>query len=173
LPASDESAELSEQAAQIAAEISARLQQSGLTVAVAESLTSGSIASELGAAPQASVWFAGGITAYASEVKFKVLGVDPGPVITAQCARQMADGVVQLMNADFGVAVTGAGGPDSEEGHPAGTVFAAIHARGHTETSEYHFTGDPATVVKAATRQALVILSAAVRADIGREGTGR
>jgi nicotinamide-nucleotide amidase len=172
LPDSDEPADLSEEAADIAAEISTRLQQSGRTVAVAESLTSGSIASELGAAPEASAWFAGGITAYASEIKFKVLGVDPGPVITARCARQMADGVVQLMNADYGVAVTGAGGPDSEEGHPAGTVFAAVHRPGHTETSEYHFTGDPATVVKAATREALAILLAAVRADLDREGTG-
>ncbi|MEU0090649.1 CinA family protein [Kribbella sp. NPDC006257] len=172
MPDSDQPAELSEEAAAIAAEISARLRQSDGTVAVAESLTSGRIASELGAAPEASAWFAGGITAYASEIKFKVLGVDPGPVITAHCARQMADGVVQLMNADYGVAVTGAGGPDSEEGHPAGTVFAAVHRPGHTETSEYHFTGDPATVVKTATREALAILLAAVRADLDREGTG-
>jgi nicotinamide-nucleotide amidase len=172
LPDFHEPAEQSAKAADIAAEISARLQKSGRTAAVAESLTSGSITSELGAAPEASTWFAGGITAYASETKFKVLGVDPGPVITARCARQMADGVVQLMDADYGVAVTGVGGPDSEEGHPAGTVFAAVHLPGHTETSEYHFTGEPATVVKAATRQALIILLAAVRTDLGREEAG-
>jgi nicotinamide-nucleotide amidase len=156
---------LSDDAADIAAEISARLQKTGRTVAVAESLTSGSLACYLGAAPEASEWFAGGITAYAPEVKFKVLGVAPGPVITAGCARQMADGVVRLMNADYGVAVTGAGGPDREEGHPAGTVFAAVHTPGHTETFEYHFAGEPATVVKMATREALDLLLTALGAD--------
>jgi nicotinamide-nucleotide amidase len=165
LPDSDDPAELSDDAAHIAAEISAWLQKTGRTVAVAESLTSGSIACHLGAAPEASQWFAGGITAYASEVKFNVLDVDPGPVITAVCARQMADGVVRLMNADYGVAITGVGGPDREEGQPPGTVFAAVHTPGHTETCEYHFTGEPATVVKRATREALAILLTALGAD--------
>jgi nicotinamide-nucleotide amidase len=167
LPDPDEAAERSESTGEIAAEIAARLQKSSHTVAVAESLTSGSLASQLGAAPEASEWFAGGVTAYASEVKFKVLGVEPGPVITAACARQLADGVVRLMESDYGVGVTGAGGPDPEEGHPAGTVFAAVHTPEHTETSEYHFTGDPATVVESATHQALLMLLDALRADDG------
>jgi nicotinamide-nucleotide amidase len=139
---------LSEEIAEIAAEISDRLRKNGRTVAVAESLTSGSLACHLGAAAEASKWFAGGITAYARSVKFEVLGVDPGPVITAACARQMADGVARLTHADFAVAITGVGGPDPEEGHPAGTVFAAVHTAVRTEASEYHFSGRPETVVK-------------------------
>lgn len=63
---------------------------------MAESLTSGSIAGRLGAAEAASDWFCGGVVAYASSVKYKVLGVDPGPVVTAPCARQMAQGVCDL-----------------------------------------------------------------------------
>ncbi|MGC4938171.1 CinA family protein [Kribbella sp. DT2] len=54
-----------------------------LTVAVAESLTSGSLACQLGAATDASDWFAGGVVAYTTAVKVGVLGVDPGPVVTA------------------------------------------------------------------------------------------
>jgi nicotinamide-nucleotide amidase len=158
-------AELSKDAAEVAAEISECLRKTRRTVAVAESLTSGSLAGHLGAAPKASEWFAGGVTAYASTVKFEVLGVDPGPVITATCARQMADGVARLTHADFGVAVTGVGGPDPEEGHPAGTVFAAVNTPERTEATKYHFTGDPAAVVKKATRQALIILLAALRND--------
>jgi nicotinamide-nucleotide amidase len=65
-------------------------------VAVAESLTSGDIACRLCAAPNASSWFAGDLVAYASEVKFKVLDVDPGPVVSARCAAQMARGVARL-----------------------------------------------------------------------------
>ena len=85
-------------AAQDAAEAIARLlRENKQTVAVAESLTSGKLASRLGAAPEASNWFAGGVVAYAAHVKFEVLGVEPGPVVSEQCARQMARGVVRLM----------------------------------------------------------------------------
>ena len=75
--------ELGERIADLAA-------SAGMTVAVAESLTSGAIASALGASPQAGDWFAGGVVAYSEHVKFDVLGVTPGPVITARCAEQMA-----------------------------------------------------------------------------------
>jgi nicotinamide-nucleotide amidase len=158
-------AELSEEIAEIAAEISERLRKNGRTVAVAESLTSGSLACHLGAAAAASEWFAGGVTAYARSVKFEVLGVAPGPVITASCARQMADGVTRLTHADFAVAVTGVGGPDPEEDHPAGTVFAAVQTAVGTKVAEYHFTGDPDAVVKSATREALLMLLTTLRDD--------
>ena len=70
------------------------------TVAVAESLTSGRLGCHLGAATESSQWFRGGVIAYAPEVKFSVLGVDPGPVVTASCARQMAIGVARLTDAE-------------------------------------------------------------------------
>ncbi|WP_198676490.1 CinA family protein [Kribbella monticola] len=158
-----DSTEQSEDLAEIAAEISELLRKHDRTVAVAESLTSGNIACRLGAAPQASAWFAGGVTAYASSVKFEVLGVTPGPVITSTCAVQMADGVARLTHADYAVAVTGVGGPDPEEGHPAGTVFAAIHTTSGTDFAEYHFDGSPETVVSSATREALRMLLTALR----------
>jgi len=81
----------------------------GLTVAVAESLTSGRLASALGEAPDASEWFRGAVVAYASAVKFDVLGVTPGPVVTASCAREMATGARNLLAADVSVAGTGVG----------------------------------------------------------------
>src|SRR5689334_17015633 len=105
----DESTDLGERIADLAS-------AAGTTIAVAESLTSGAIASALGASPQAGDWFAGGVVAYSSHVKFDVLGVAPGPVITASCAREMAAGVGTLLTADLVAAVTGAGGPGSEEG---------------------------------------------------------
>src|SRR5688572_18669120 len=70
-----------------------------LRVAVAESLTSGRIASALGAGSDAAEWFAGGIVAYASDVKFELLDVEPGPVINAACARQLAKGAAKLLDA--------------------------------------------------------------------------
>lgn len=130
----------------------------GRTVAVAESLTSGSISAHLGAAGEASEWFRGGVVAYSSEVKFKVLGVDRGPVVIAECARQMARGAADLLDADYSLAVTGAGGPGPEEGRPQGTTFIAAHSAASEEVEEHHFDGDPEEVVRAATEAALALL---------------
>lgn len=146
---------LTRQSATIAERIAAIAGANGWTVAVAESLTSGRVASRLGAAPDASSWFAGGVVAYASEVKFKVLEVDPGPVVSARCARQMARGVARLTGADFAVATTGVGGPDPEEGHPAGTVFLAVGSASGEQVTEHRFDGEPAEVVERTTAAAL------------------
>ncbi|TDP98410.1 MULTISPECIES: CinA family protein [unclassified Leifsonia] len=131
----------------------------GLTIAVAESLTSGAIASALGASPQAGDWFAGGVVAYSEHVKFDVLGVTPGPVITAACAEQMASGVGRLLSADLVAAVTGAGGPGSEEGKEAGTVFLAHGRPDAPQVEELHFDGDPEEVVRATVDAALAAMA--------------
>jgi nicotinamide-nucleotide amidase len=144
--------------------IAESLKSSGRTVAVAESLTCGKIASALGAGPEASEWLRGGVVAYADEVKFDVLGVAPGPVITAECAAQMATGVRGLLGADFAVAATGVGGPGPEEGKPAGTVFIAIDRNGQVEVNEYAFAGDPVQVLAATVHQAMEELRQAVTA---------
>lgn len=131
----------------------------GMTVAVAESLTSGAIASALGASPQAGEWFAGGVVAYSEHVKFDVLGVTPGPVITAACALQMAAGAGRLLSADVVAAVTGAGGPGEEEGRPAGTVFLAHGRPDALAVDELHLEGDPEDVVHGTVDAALAALA--------------
>ncbi|GAA1569012.1 CinA family protein [Kribbella sancticallisti] len=156
-------AQPTEEATALAAAIAEVLRDGDRQVAVAESLTSGTVASHLGAAEGASAWFAGGVVAYASEVKFKVLDVDPGPVVSARCAEQMARGVAGLTAAHVGVSATGVGGPDPEEGKPAGTVFIAVSTRDGEEVAEHHFDGDPAEVVQAATVQALRMLLTTIR----------
>jgi nicotinamide-nucleotide amidase len=145
-------------APEIAAQIGRRALADGLRVAVAESLTSGAIASRLGAAPDASSWFAGAVVAYAADVKFKVLEVDPGPVVCARCAAQLASGVARLLGADVAVAVTGVGGPDPDEGHPAGTVYTAVHRPSGEQVTHDVFEGDPSRVVDQATLNALRML---------------
>ena len=85
----------------------------GIWVATAESLTSGRVASRLGAGANASSWFRGGVVAYDGQVKHDVLGVRPGPLVTHACAEQMATGVARLLAAEAVVTLTGVGGPDS------------------------------------------------------------
>lgn len=153
---------MTDRQAELAEEISTLLREQGRSVAVAESLTSGAIASRLGAAPEAAAWFRGCLVCYHDEVKHDVLGVDPGPVVTERAARQMATGVARLLGADVAVATTGAGGPDGQDGRPPGTVFIGVHA-GDVRCRELHLDGEPEDVVDRTTTAALEMLCATLR----------
>jgi nicotinamide-nucleotide amidase len=131
----------------------------GLTLGLAESLTGGLAASRLVNVPGASRWFRGSVVSYASEVKFDVLGVPEGPVVTEDAARAMADGARSVLGADVGLSMTGVAGPDPQDGQPPGTVFVGLSRPGH-ETSSYSFTvpGDRDRVRQYATIAALDLL---------------
>jgi nicotinamide-nucleotide amidase len=154
--------DLTKAATELAEQVGGAALEKGLRVAVAESLTSGAIASRLGAASDAGVWFAGGVVAYTAETKFCVLKVDRGPVANARCAVQMAVGCVDLLGADLAVAVTGVGGPDPDEGHPPGTVYVAVSSAAGETVDQHKFDGPPAEVVAQATVTAIEMLLAAV-----------
>ena len=136
----------------------------GRTVAVAESLTAGRVSALLGQGADAATWYRGAVAAYAPEVKFEVLAVTPGPVVTDLCARQMAEGVRRLLGADVSVGVTGVGGPDSQEGKPAGTVFVAVADQHGTRSREVALDGDPDQVVASTTTLVLDELARALDA---------
>jgi nicotinamide-nucleotide amidase len=150
-----------DEAMDLARSIARAVSNAGLTCAVAESVTGGHVSAHMAASPDASEWFRGGLVAYSSAVKFDVLGVTPGPVVTAECAQQMATGVRALLAGDIAVATTGAGGPGSAEGQPAGTVFVAVETPSRRTVHGYQLDGDPEQVVKRATLQALRDLHAA------------
>ena len=98
----------------------------GLTVSVAESLTGGYVAGRIASVPGASATFTGGVIAYDSRIKFQLLGVPEGPVVTEEAAVAMAEGVRRAMGSDIGLATTGVAGPDEAEGKPVGTVCLAV-----------------------------------------------
>lgn len=152
--------------------IASLAQRYAFRVGVAESLTCGKLAVALGAAPDASSWFRGGVVAYASAVKFEVLGVTPGPVVTAECARQMATGSAQLLGADAVVAVTGVGGPDPEEGEPPGTVHAAAYVRGVETHARFQLSGEPADVLEQTQVRALELLCGAMERAVDSASGG-
>jgi len=127
----------------------------GVRVALAESLTAGRISAVLGRGESASEWYRGAVVAYAEEVKFDVLGVTRGPVVTDSCAREMATGVRTLLGADVALGITGVGGPGPQEGCPPGTVHLALARADGVESRHQVLGGDPAEVVVAATSLAL------------------
>jgi nicotinamide-nucleotide amidase len=130
-------------------------QRHGVSLAVAESLTGGLLANALARAERASVWFRGGVVAYATEVKHDLLRVRPGPVIAEGAVVEMACHVADLLGADVGVAVSGVGGPEPQDGEPAGTVWIAVASATATTARLHHFDGDPATVCDATVVAAL------------------
>lgn len=142
-------------AERLAEEVGRLALQRGRTVATAESLTGGKLSCHFAAAPDSSEWFRGSVVAYSSEVKFDVLGVPIGPVISRPCAAAMASGVARLLGADWAVAVSGVGGPDEQEGQPAGTVWLGFQVDGALHTELQHFEGDPEQVLEQTTRHAL------------------
>ncbi|WP_438485553.1 CinA family protein [Streptomyces sp. S186] len=101
------------------------------SLAVAESLTGGLVAGELTAVPGASRVVRGAVTAYATDVKRELLGVDGALLadrgaVDGEVARQMAGGVRRVLGADWGIATTGVAGPEPQDGQPVGTVYVAV-----------------------------------------------
>jgi len=122
--------------------VARRLLARGLTLAVAESVTGGLMASRLVNIVGASTWFRGGVVSYASEVKFNLLGVPVGPVVSASAAEAMASGVRTLLGSDVGLSVTGVAGPQEQDGQPAGTVFVGIAFANQVQHVALHLPGD-------------------------------
>ena len=126
-------------AAEVAAWVHLLLRNRGETVATAESLTGGRLASALTGVPGASRTYLGGVVAYATSVKESVLGVSPElvaehGVVSAECALAMAGGVAGVTGATWGVATTGVAGPEGQEGHPPGTVHVGVVGPGVATT---------------------------------------
>jgi nicotinamide-nucleotide amidase len=137
-----------------------------LTLGLAESLTGGLAASRLVNVPGASHWFRGAVVSYASEVKFEVLGVPEGPVVSDEAARAMADGARRVLGSDVGLSITGVAGPDSQDDQPPGTVFVGLSRTGHsTESFRFTVPGDRDRVRQYATIGALDLLRRTLRAQ--------
>ncbi len=142
------------------------LVESGLSLGLAESLTGGLAASRLVNVPGASRWFRGSVVSYASDVKFSVLDVPEGPVVSEVAARAMAEGARRVLGADVGLSMTGVAGPDPAEGQAPGTVFVGLARDGQpTTTVSFMVPGDRDRIRQYATIGALDLLRRIVGAD--------
>ncbi|HWE71262.1 MAG TPA: nicotinamide-nucleotide amidohydrolase family protein, partial [Acidimicrobiales bacterium] len=131
----------------------------GLTLGLAESLTGGLVASRLVNVVGASAWFRGAVVSYASDVKYDVLGVPEGPVVSEEAARSMAEGARRVLGADVGLAITGVAGPDPQDGQAPGTVYVGLALPGQpTEAVALTVPGDRDRIRQYATISALDLL---------------
>ena len=143
-----------------------------LTLATAESCTGGLVAGLITEIAGSSVVLERGFVVYSNEAKAGMLGVAPETLrrfgaVSAQTARELAEGVIQRSLADVSVSITGVAGPGGGSVEkPVGLVhFACARRDGATVHVERRF-GDlgRAGVRRAAILQALDLLEAAAQA---------
>ncbi len=130
----------------------------GWTLGLAESVTGGLISSRLVAVPGASAWFRGGVVSYVSEVKFDLLDVPKGPVVSEEAALAMAAGARRALGADVGLAITGVAGPDTQDGQPVGTIFIGVETPSGSTVSRLQLPGDRDRIRQYAAISALDVL---------------
>ncbi|MFN0089905.1 MAG: nicotinamide-nucleotide amidohydrolase family protein [Acidimicrobiales bacterium] len=118
------------------------LHERRLSLAAAESVTGGLVTARLTTVRHSSEVFRGGVIAYQPQVKYDLLGVAHGPVVTAEAAVTMAEGVAKLLGADVGLATTGVAGPDPLEGIEPGTVFVAVALPDGSHSAMVRLPGD-------------------------------
>ncbi len=124
------------------------LVENKLSISTAESCTGGTIAQMLTSVPGSSRYFKGSIIAYDNLVKQELLGVKESTLtqygaVSEQTVVEMALGVKQKLNTDFGVATSGIAGPDGgTEEKPVGTVWIAIAGKENIVSRKFLFGND-------------------------------
>ena len=153
------SADISE----LASALAQHLGDGGHRLVVAESCTAGLLGAAIAAAPGSSKFLEGTILAYNSELKMDLLDVSASTLeahtpYSAQVAEEMARGALdRAPGADIALSTTGVGGPDADQGVPAGRVYVSLLRRGaEPRTSRFDFSGAPQEVLAGTVRAALL-----------------
>jgi nicotinamide-nucleotide amidase len=105
------------------------MQERSLTLAVLESCTGGLVAHYLTEVPGSGYLLGAGV-AYAPETKVR-FGVgrdvlEQHGLVSPEVAAELARSAACWFGTTIGLGVTGAAGPDAEDGAPPGTGFAAV-----------------------------------------------
>lgn len=143
-----------------------------LTVATAESCTSGGIASAIAAIPGSSDYFKGGLVAYATAVKENYLGVSPETiaahtVVSEEVVRGMVQGACAMFGTSFAVATSGVAGPTGGTPDiPVGTIWIAAGTASHIKILCLHGNQGRSMNVENAILEALRLLLDVVRDSV-------
>ena len=116
------------------------------SITAAESLTAGLFQATLADFSGVSAIFNGGFVTYSLEEKSKMLDIPDRElkehgVVSEFTARKMAEQARLKTQSNYGVSLTGVAGPDSLEGHPAGTVFIGLAQEQGTEVIKVNIGG--------------------------------
>ena len=157
--------------ASLASIVVEELKKKKQTITAAESLTAGLFQATLANFSGASTIFKGGFVTYSLEEKAKMLDIpqvelQEHGVVSAFAAEKMAEQARLKTQSDFGISLTGVAGPDSLEGHPAGTVFIGLSQASGTEVIQVNIAGrSRADVRKIAVMHAFNLVRKALLSD--------
>ena len=143
------------------------LRSRGLTLGLAESVTGGLISARLTDVPGASDVLRGAVVPYDRALKTTVLGVPDVNAVSSEMAMAMAEGACRVLDADVGLATTGAAGPDPHDGAEAGTVWIGLQLDGEGEAVQVRFNMARAMVRQLGTITALNLLRTRLLARAG------
>jgi nicotinamide-nucleotide amidase len=135
-----------------------------ISISVAESCTSGLIASSLSQIPGSSDIFLGGIICYSDLSKINLLGISSKLInekssVSEDVCYEMAQNVRNKFNSDYSIATTGYAGPTGgTEDDPVGTVFITINSSKGSITEKILFSGDRKIILNQVRIKALELL---------------
>lgn len=129
------------------------LKKRQISITAAESLTAGLFQASLADFSGVSAIFKGGFVTYSLEEKAKMLDIPQAEleihgVVSTYTAEKMAEQAREKTASDIGISLTGVAGPESLEGHPAGTVFIGLSQASGTEVIRVNIGGRSRTDVR-------------------------
>ena len=129
------------------------LKKRQISITAAESLTAGLFQASLADFSGVSAIFKGGFVTYSLEEKAKMLDIpqtelETHGVVSTYTAEKMAEQAREKTASDIGISLTGVAGPESLEGHPAGTVFIGLSQESGTEVIRVNIGGRSRTDVR-------------------------
>lgn len=140
------------------------LKEKEKTLGFAESCTGGFIGHHITQVSGSSAYFNGSIVSYSNEVKHNVLGVkqetlDQYGAVSEQTVREMAKGALNILSADYTLAVSGVLGPNGGTDRvPVGTVWMAVANKETIKTKEFRFFYDRLRNKELAARMGMLML---------------
>lgn len=113
-----------------------------LQIATAESCTGGLISSRLTDLAGSSGYIKANFVTYSNESKNRFLNVsletlEKFGAVSAECAYEMAEGLMRLTSSDVVLCTTGVAGPSSSENKPVGLMYAACGYNGKINVKEF------------------------------------
>ncbi len=140
------------------------LKERGQNLATAESCTGGYLAHRITAIAGSSAYYQGSIVAYDNDIKESLLRVKHDTLVThgavsEATVREMADGILELLDVDVAVAISGIAGPDGGTTEkPVGTIWMAVTDGHAVETMLLHTGKDRGKNIEYAASRALSML---------------
>jgi PncC family amidohydrolase len=154
--------------------VNAVLIKRGRTIATAESCTGGLLGDRITGVPGSSAYFLGGVIAYANDVKEHILNVPKETMVehgavSEETALEMARGARNVLNADYGLSVTGIAGPGGgSDEKPVGLTWVAVSGPEGDFAVKHIYPGDRDENKHAAVDSVLELLLEVAEGDKGK-----